>query len=103
MAEEYLRAHIDEPFALDKLIEITGSSASTLLRDFRKRYGMPPLQYLKNCRLEAARGELESSVPGETSVTEVATRYGFYHLGRFAGYYKTTFGELPSETLHCAH
>ena len=103
MAEEYLRGHIDEPFALDKLIEITGTSASTLLRDFRKRYGMPPLQYLKNCRLEAARAELESADPGETSVTDVAMRYGFYHLGRFAGYYRETFGELPSRTLSRAH
>jgi len=99
MAEEYLRAHIEEPFALDKLIEITGTSASTLLRDFRKRYGMPPLQYLKNCRLEAARRELASTDPDGTSVTEVAMHYGFYHLGRFAGYYRSAFGELPSETL----
>ena len=102
-AEEYLRAHIEEPFALDKLVEITGTSASTLLREFRKRYGMPPLQYLKNCRLEAARHELASTDPDETSVTEVAMHYGFYHLGRFAGYYKTAFGELPSETLGRTH
>lgn len=103
LAEEYLRANIDEPFQLEKLIEITGTSASTLLRDFRKRYGMPPLQYLKNCRLEAARHELEYMEPEETSVTDVAMRYGFYHLGRFAGYYRNAFGELPSETLSRSH
>ena len=103
MAEEYLRAHLEEPFALDKLVEITGTSASTLLREFRKRYGMPPLQYLKSCRLEAAQRELVSTDPDGTSVTEVAMHYGFYHPGRFAGYYKQAFGELPSETLGRAH
>jgi len=96
IAEEYLRANIAEPFQLDRLIEITGASASTLLRDFRRRYGMPPLQYLKNCRLEAAHRELATTEPDETTVTQVAMSYGFYHLGRFAAYYKTAFGELPS-------
>ena len=60
---------------------------------------MPPLQYLKHCRLEAARRELSSAERDQTTVTEVALRYGFYHLGRFSGLYRETFGELPSETL----
>jgi hypothetical protein len=27
-----------------------------------------------------------------------ASRAGFWHMGRFAQYYRETFGELPSET-----
>lgn len=102
-AEEYIRAHLTEPFVLDKLIEITGTSASTLLREFRKRYGMPPMQYLKHCRLEAAHRELSSAERGQTTVTEVAMHYGFYHLGRFSGLYRKTFGEMPSVTLKTHH
>lgn len=77
--------------------------ATSLLREFRKRSRIPPLQYFKNCRLEAARRELACAEREETSVTNVAMRYGFYHLGRFAGYYKHAFGELPSETLGRSH
>ena len=60
---------------------------------------MPPLQFLKIRRLEAARRELRSARPDETNVTEVATTYGFYHLGRFSRWYQERFGELPSDTL----
>jgi transcriptional regulator GlxA family with amidase domain len=36
---------------------------------------------------------------GATSVTDVATRWGFFHLGRFAQAYGQLYGERPSQTL----
>ena len=49
--------------------------------------------------MNAARRELRDASPGSTTVTRVATRWGFTELGRFAGEYRAMFGELPSETL----
>ena len=57
------------------------------------------MAYLKQKRLEAARRTLLAASPLTTSVTEVATQWGFFHLGRFARDYSQLFGELPSETL----
>jgi AraC family ethanolamine operon transcriptional activator len=37
--------------------------------------------------------------PEGVSVTDAATRFGFFHLGRFSGQYRRLFGELPFETL----
>ena len=36
----------------------------------------------------------------ETQITTVALRHGFSHLGRFSAFYQSTFGEVPSATLH---
>jgi transcriptional regulator GlxA family with amidase domain len=50
-------------------------------------------------RLDSVRTELTNSDPGGTTVTAVAGRWGFVHLGRFADQYRQQFGESPSETL----
>lgn len=42
--------------------------------------------------------ELRDSID-EHGVQEVAARWGFWHLSRFASDYRTLFGESPSQTL----
>ena len=49
---------------------------------------MSPKQYLPSRRMHLARRALRDSAPDRTTVTEIATRYGFWHFGRFAGEYQ---------------
>jgi AraC-like DNA-binding protein len=49
-------------------------------------------------RLALARRRLAEARPGET-VARIAEDAGFTHLGRFAGIYRETYGEVPSATL----
>jgi len=35
-------------------------------------------------------------------LSDIAARWGFWHLSHFAADYKSMFGELPSETLNAA-
>jgi AraC family ethanolamine operon transcriptional activator len=61
---------------------------------------MSPKHYLLLRRMSLARRALRDGAPGRTSVTGVAADYGFWQFGRFAGGYKSLFGETPSTTLH---
>jgi len=65
---------------------------------FRDQFDMSPAVYLRNLRLDGARSDL---LAGEetTTVSDVAYRWGFNHLGRFAQHYEHKFGETPSRTV----
>ncbi|YCK79847.1 AraC family transcriptional regulator (plasmid) [Arthrobacter sp. D3-18] len=82
-------------YTLGDLTAIAGVSARQLQYAFNDNIGVSPLVYLRNARLDAARGLLLS---GRMPVSEVAMRSGFNHLGKFAGYYRDRFGETPSAT-----
>ena len=98
-AEEYLLAHLTEPVSRADLAAVSGVSLRTLSRGFSRRWGMGPMCFLKTRRMEFAYRELLGAEPGAVSVTDIAYRYGFTHLGRFAGEYLRMFGESPSQTL----
>jgi AraC-like DNA-binding protein len=49
--------------------------------------------------MNMARRALTTSSPGQDTVTAIASRYGFWELGRFATAYRSLFEETPSATL----
>lgn len=98
-AEDFLIQHLTKPVTRSELAADAGVSISTVSRAFRERHGVGPMGWLKERRFEAAQRELCAAVPGEVTVTQVALRYGFENLGRFAAEYCHRFGENPSKTL----
>jgi len=100
-AEDYLAGRVDITVRMDELCDAACTSLSRLERSFREVLGLSPRRYLTLRRLAAVRGELLAARPG-TTVTDTATRWGFFHLGRFAEEYAALFFELPSQTLRAA-
>ncbi|MDT5320612.1 MAG: hypothetical protein QOD88_3134, partial [Mycobacterium sp.] len=98
-AIDLMHAHPETPWSTAELARATGASARALQRAF-ERSGQPsPMMYLRRLRLHHVHAELAANSPDSLTVTTVAGRWGFVHLGRFANQYRRLFGETPSETL----
>ena len=100
-AIEYMHQNLDKPITRADIALAGEVSIRALEEGFRRFEGIPPMAYLRLLRLNAARSEL-AVADEKISVHDVARKWGFSHLGRFSGLYKSTFGELPSETLRRA-
>jgi AraC-like DNA-binding protein len=98
-AEEYLREHMDTPFSSRALCNATHMSERSIEMLFKEAYGISPRTWSQLARLNAARQELLRADLRTVSVTAVATRWGFYHFGRFSAAYRRLFGEVPSATI----
>lgn len=73
-------------------------SRRTVQNSFRTVAETTPLNYLRCVRLNGVRRELLASTIQESSIGDIASRWGFFHLSHFAEDYRALFGELPSQT-----
>lgn len=97
--EEFVNLHAERPISLDDMVAVSGVSARSLFNGFRTFRNMGPMAYLKRVRLERVRADLSAPARDRRRVTEIATAWGFSHLGNFAKDYKNQFGETPSATM----
>jgi AraC-like DNA-binding protein len=97
-AIDYIQAHIEAPITLADLVAVAGVPGRTLFHNFQAFKGASPMRYVRDQRFDRARRELLGAAPDAT-VTRIALRWGFAHMGRFAVDYRRRFGESPSDTL----
>jgi AraC family ethanolamine operon transcriptional activator len=98
-AAAYIRARQREALSAAELCAVAKVSERTLRRAFLEHLGMTPRAYHAELRLNGVRHDLLRHPSPEVQVSDVANRWGFWHLGQFARDYKRFFGELPSDTL----
>src|SRR5262249_33711071 len=89
----------DTPLYVPELCARMGVAGRTLRAVCHEYLGMGPKKYLHLRRMHLVRRALRAEGAGTSTVTEIATRFGFWELGRFAVEYKALFGEPPSVTL----
>jgi AraC-like DNA-binding protein len=98
-AIELLRSHPEKPWTTATLAREVAVSARSLQEGFQHSTGVPPMRYLRELRLERVHTDLLGAAWESATVSQIARRWGFLYLGRFAASYREKFGETPSETL----
>src|SRR5215470_9856154 len=97
-ALECLQFEPERVWTVTGLAEACGVAPRTLQKHFRRFLRRTPVAVVRELRLDRARQHLLRP-SAQTTVTDVAARCGFAHLGRFAAWYQQRYGESPSATL----
>jgi AraC-like DNA-binding protein len=97
--EEVLAEYLSRRLNMAELCELIVVSERTLRSCCAEFLGMSPTQYVLLRRLKEVRRALRDADPDKGNIADVAHRFGFAQLGRFAGRYRAIFGETPSTTL----
>jgi len=97
--EQMLRSRPEGIARVTDICAALGVSDRVLRRLCTEHLGMSPTHYDCLRRMSLARRALRCRDHDGASVSEVARRFGFHEVGRFAISYRTMFGESPSSTL----
>jgi AraC-like DNA-binding protein len=89
----------EEPLYISDVCRILRVPKRTLQYSCNEQLGMSPKKYLTLRRLHLVHQALQRGSEGGHSVSDIAMRFGFWELGRFAIVYRTIYGETPSATL----
>ncbi len=84
---------------LPEICAAIGVPARTLRDCCHEHLGMGPKHFLMLRRMNLVRHALLTGDNEISTVTQVATEFGFWELGRFAVTYRELYGEAPSTTL----
>jgi AraC-like DNA-binding protein len=92
---DFFHANPRGEISTDQMIEISDQRRRTLFYNFKRYIGYSPRQYFNRVRLSYCRKEI---LTGSKSITATALDFNFHHLGEFSAFYKSIYGELPSES-----
>jgi AraC-like DNA-binding protein len=90
----YITENIHTNVSLEQLAKACGLSREHLARSFKRETGLTIKAYSIQKKMEIAGYLLVSS---SKSIQKIALYLGFSSHGRFSGYFKAQFGQLPSE------
>ena len=94
-AIELINNQVNQLFSITQLCALVGVSERTLLSAFKEKYQVSPSEYIKAYRLNKVKQEIFNSK--DKSISKIAGKYHFWHMGQFAKDFKKQFGVLPSE------
>jgi len=96
----FLLEDLTEDITIDSLVKEFDISYKTLENNFKSLFGITPKRFLTLLKLNHTHNDLLNAKSTTTQISDIASKWGFLHFGRFSQSYKALFNELPSETLN---
>jgi AraC family transcriptional regulator len=93
---DYIHDNLDQHLTLAELAFIAKMSIYHFSRTFKLFAGITPHQYVLNARVERAKDLL---IQGKLSLSEIATRVGFFDQSHFTRAFKRSVGTTPQVLL----
>ncbi|MGW0481137.1 helix-turn-helix domain-containing protein [Nonomuraea sp. NPDC003214] len=97
VAEDYIERHLHDPaLSTARVAGVMGISVRHLARIFEST-GRSPARHITERRLEEAHRQLTGGGASDTTIADVAHRWGFSSQAHFARLFRARFGRTPSE------
>jgi AraC-like DNA-binding protein len=96
-AVDFMHANLSSPLSMTEIAQAAGIGIRSLQEGFKRFKGTSPTSYLTQLRMEAAHRDLIEREP-TMSVSDIARKWGFRHMGRFSSDYRKSYGQPPSQT-----
>jgi transcriptional regulator GlxA family with amidase domain len=90
--QDYVLAHVGEPFPVERLADIAGTSSRSIARLFVKELGVTPHDFVENVRLDQARNLLEAT---DVALKAVAFDCGFAGPEQMRAVFQRRLGTSP--------
>ncbi|MGY3574527.1 methylphosphotriester-DNA--protein-cysteine methyltransferase [Bradyrhizobium sp. USDA 4518] len=97
-ALEFVGTRSESIVHIKDIVKATKVEYRTLLRAFERYLGFSPKLYLRLRQLNLVYHEISRDNGASVGVVDILSAHGVTEFGRFAGHYRSLFGELPSET-----
>lgn len=97
-ARAFIHEHLNRLLSIEVIAAAAATSPRTLHRAFRAVLDETPYSYVLRLRLHRIRHEIISDTERAASLASLANNWEISELGRFSGWYRELFGELPSQT-----
>jgi transcriptional regulator GlxA family with amidase domain len=100
LAIDFIEANAQRDVRAADIADAASVSVRAVQLAFRRHLDTTPMTYLRRVRLAQAHEQLAAGDRqcGAT-VSEIATRWGFFNAGRFSALYRDIYDELPKQTL----
>ncbi|RKS72282.1 AraC family transcriptional regulator [Actinomadura pelletieri DSM 43383] len=98
VAEDYIERHLhDTCLTPSQVAGVMGVSVRHLGRIFESA-GTTPSRYILERRLQRAHDDLTAPGAADTTIADIAYRWGFSSQAHFARHFRARFGRTPTET-----